>query len=43
MSTMNELLLEIGCEELPGGFVDPALAFRIGARDGAEFKRGCHS
>lgn len=27
MSTMNELLLEIGCEELPGGFVDPALAF----------------
>jgi glycyl-tRNA synthetase beta chain len=27
MSTMNELLLEIGCEELPAGFVDPALAF----------------
>jgi glycyl-tRNA synthetase beta chain len=27
MRTMNELLLEIGCEELPGGFVDPALAF----------------
>ena len=23
MSTMNELLLEIGCEELPAGFVDP--------------------
>lgn len=27
MSTTNELLLEIGCEELPAGFVDPALAF----------------
>jgi glycyl-tRNA synthetase beta chain len=24
---MRELLLEIGCEELPAGFVDPALAF----------------
>jgi glycyl-tRNA synthetase beta chain len=28
MSTpMRELLLEIGCEELPAGFIDPALAF----------------
>ena len=24
---MAELLLEIGCEELPAGFVDPALSF----------------
>ena len=24
---MAELLLEIGCEELPAGFIDPALAF----------------
>jgi glycyl-tRNA synthetase beta chain len=24
---MRELLLEVGCEELPAGFVDPALSF----------------
>ena len=24
---MPELLFEVGCEELPAGFIDPALAF----------------
>jgi glycyl-tRNA synthetase beta chain len=27
MSNMSELLLEVGCEELPAGFIDPALAW----------------
>ena len=32
---MPELLFEVGCEELPAGFIDPALAFLEGAIDQA--------